>query len=53
MVELVTCQDNSKECPVCGRTSPQTTFCSLVVKAVGTFNYVMDAREQETHEISS
>jgi hypothetical protein len=53
MAELVSCQDNDLECPLCGRSKNQTTFCKEVVQAVGSYNYVMDAREQETHEISS
>lgn len=53
MAELVSCVDNDFECPVCGRAKNQTTYCSLVAQAVGSNNYVMEAREQETHEISS
>lgn len=53
MVELVSCQDNDKECPLCGRSQFQTTFCKDVVQAVGSNNYMIDVREQETHEISS
>jgi len=53
MSELISCQDNDKECPLCGRSQFQTTFCSEVAQAVGSNSYTMDAREQETHEISS
>ena len=53
MPELVTCADNDALCPVCGRGQFQTNFCTLVTQAVGTFSYMMDAREQERHEIST
>lgn len=53
MAELVSCQDNSKECPVCGRSQFQTSFCTMVAQAFGQLEYIMDDREQETHEISS
>jgi len=53
MPELVSCQDNDLECPVCGRSQFQTSFCSLVAQAVGSFSYMMDAREQERHEVST
>lgn len=45
MAELVSCQTYTKECPLCGRTAPQTTFCTEVAKAVGSFSYNEDARE--------
>ena len=53
MAELVSCQDNDLLCPVCGRSRYQTSFCTLVAQAVGSFSYMMDTREQERHEISS
>ena len=33
MTQLVSCQTYATLCPVCGRTTPQTTFCSLVAQA--------------------
>jgi len=53
MAELVSCQDNDFECPLCGRSQFQTTFCKDVAQAVGSFSYILDAREQERHEVSS
>ena len=45
MAELVSCQTYTQECPLCGRTAPQTTFCTEVAAEAGTNNYVIDARE--------
>lgn len=49
MAQLVSCQTYTVECPLCGRTAHQTTFCSEVAQAVGTFSYNMDSRELATH----
>jgi len=51
MAQLVTCATYTKECPLCGRTTPQTTFCSEVTQAATTASgeYFMDSRELATH----
>jgi hypothetical protein len=49
MAELVSCQTYTVECPLCGRTKVQNTFCKEVAQAVGTFSYNMDSRELSTH----
>jgi hypothetical protein len=46
MAELVTCQTETKLCSVCGRGQFQTTFCSLVKQAAGTFNYIQASQEE-------
>lgn len=48
MAELVTCATETKLCTVCGRGEKQTSFCLLVARAVGSFNYIQDAREERT-----
>jgi hypothetical protein len=53
MAELVSCQDNDYECPLCGRSQFQTSFCKDVAQALGSHNYMIDDREQEKHEVSS
>jgi hypothetical protein len=46
MAELVTCATETKLCSVCGRSQFQTTFCSLVKQAVGTFAYIQQPQEE-------
>jgi len=46
MAELVTCATETKLCSVCGRGQFQTTFCTLVTQAAGTFQYIQAAREE-------
>lgn len=46
MSELTICSDYKISCPLCGRTKPQTTFCTEVHQADGSFNYMVDIREQ-------
>jgi hypothetical protein len=46
MAELVTCQTETNLCSVCGRSRYQTSFCTLVKQAVGTFSYIQDAQEE-------
>lgn len=48
MAELVTCATETKLCSVCGRSEKQTTFCTLVTQAAGTFQYIQAAREERT-----
>lgn len=45
MAELVSCQTYTNECPLCGRTAHQTTFCTEVAAEVGRFSYMIDHRE--------
>lgn len=44
MAELVSCQTYTTLCPVCGRTKPQTTFCTEVTQAHGQGEYFADSR---------
>lgn len=46
MAELVSCQTETNLCSVCGRGPVQTTFCTLVKQAVGTFAYVQQPQEE-------
>ena len=49
MAELVSCQTYTVSCPLCGRTTPQTTFCTEVAKAVGSNSYWADTRLLAQH----
>lgn len=46
MAELVTCATETRLCSVCGRGEKQTTFCTLVTQAAGSFNYMQATREE-------
>lgn len=46
MSELITCATETKLCSVCGRGPKQTTLCTLVTQAVGSFSYIQDYQEE-------
>lgn len=48
MAELVSCQTETNECPVCGRSKNQTNFCTLIAQAVGAFTYMIPPVENRS-----
>jgi hypothetical protein len=48
MAELVSCQTETKLCSVCGRGVNQTTYCTLVTQAHGSFNYIQNSQEERS-----
>ena len=48
MAELISCQTETNLCSVCGRTSHQTTFCTLVAQAKGSNTYIQNAVEERS-----
>lgn len=51
MAQLVTCATYTVSCPLCGRTTPQTTFCQEVTQAATTISgeYFADSRLLAQH----
>lgn len=49
MAALVTCATETALCSVCGRTTKQTTFCTLVTQAAATnIAYQQNVVEERT-----
>lgn len=46
MAELITCVTETKLCSVCGRSQFQTSLCTLVTQAVGSFSYIQSSQEE-------